>query len=300
MARAQKSTKTTNGLSAQVSRALREGALVVFGVLALILWYALFTYDPNDPGPSQATSSTVVQNGVGYVGAYVADLLFYLFGLPAYLFTVMVFYLGWMLYREQKTQQAITKLDYSLRIGGFLATLVTSCALATLHFSPVGFRESAGGIVGRVVGEWLASIMKLLGASALLFVIWVAAISLFLGISWFSVMDRVGHWCLVGYERARVRIGELRDRAEGRRQLAARQDVLESEKKRTAQREKPRIEPVIPALEPSTRAEKERQVPLFEPPAGGELRHCLCWMIRRRRRAVIPRNHSKRCRGSWS
>ena len=69
MARAQKSVKTAQGLSDQVSRALREGALYVFGALALILWYALFTYDINDPGFSQATSSAEVGNGVGRVGA---------------------------------------------------------------------------------------------------------------------------------------------------------------------------------------------------------------------------------------
>ena len=271
MARAQKSTKTAQRLSEQVSRALREGALYVFGALALILWYALFTYDVNDPGFSQATSSTDVTNGVGRLGAYTSDLLFNFFGRPAYLFTVMVFYFGWMLYREQKTQQAITKTDYSLRIGGFFATLVTSCALATLHFSSQGFNESAGGVIGRIVGEWLESVMKLLGASTLLFVIWVASISLFLGISWFNVMDRIGRWCLVGYERARIKIGEWQDKAEGRRQQAARQDVIETEKKRTAGRKRPHIEPVMPTLETSVRAEKERQVPLFDPPAAGEL-----------------------------
>jgi S-DNA-T family DNA segregation ATPase FtsK/SpoIIIE len=271
MARAQKSTKTPQRISDQVARALRESALIVFGVLAFILWYALFTYDVSDPGFSQATSSSSVNNGMGRVGAFAADFLFNFFGRPAYLFTVMVVYLGWMLYREQKTQHGYTRMDYALRVGGFVATLVTSCALATLHFSSIGFNETAGGIVGRIVGEWLESVMKLLGASTLLFVFWVASISLFLGISWFNVMDRVGRWCLVGYERARIKLGELRDKAEGRRQQAARQDVLEVEKKRTAGRKKPRIEPVIPALEPSVRAERERQVPLFDPPVAGEL-----------------------------
>ena len=271
MARAQKSKTTVQGLSAQASRALREGALYVFGALALILWYALFTYDASDAGFSQATSSTAVNNGVGQVGALMADLLFNFFGRPAYLFTVMVFYFGWMLYREQKTQQILTKIDYTLRISGFVATLITSCALATLHFSPAGFNESAGGIIGKIVGLQLASVMKLLGASTLLFVIWVASISLFLGISWFNVMDRIGRWCLLGYERLRFKIGELRDKAEGRRQIAARQDVFETEKKRTATRSKPRIEPVMPVLEPSVRAERERQVPLFDPPADGVL-----------------------------
>jgi S-DNA-T family DNA segregation ATPase FtsK/SpoIIIE len=271
MARAQKKTQAPQKISAQVSRALREGALYLFGALALILWYALFTYDENDPGFSQATSTEAVNNGVGKVGAYTSDFLFNFFGRPAYLFTVMVFYLGWMLYREQKTQQILTKMDYTLRISGFVATLVTSCALATLHFSQQGFHETAGGIIGRIVGEWLQSVMKLLGASTLLFVIWVASISLFLGISWFNVMDRLGHWCLVGYEKARAKFGELRDRAEGRRQHAARQDIIEVEKKRTKGREPPRIEPVMPALETSVRAERERQVPLFDPPAAGEL-----------------------------
>jgi len=271
MARAQKSTKTAQRLSEQVSRSLREGALYVFGALALILWYALFTYDISDPSFSQATSTSEVNNGVGRLGAYVSGFLFDFFGRPAYLVTIMVFYLGWMLYREQKTQLILTKTDYALRIGGFVATLITSCALATLHFSPQGFNETAGGVIGRIVGEWLESVMKLLGASTLLFVIWVASISLFLGISWFNVMDRIGAWCLLGYEKARFKIGELKDKAEGRRQLAARQDVIETEKKRTAKRKPPRIEPVVPALEPSVRAEKERQVPLFDPPAAGEL-----------------------------
>jgi S-DNA-T family DNA segregation ATPase FtsK/SpoIIIE len=271
MAKARKSTQPASGLSAQVHRALREGALYVFGALALILWFALFTYDPADPGFSQATAGTEIQNGVGRVGALVADLLFNFFGRPAYLFTVMVFYLGWMLYREQKTQQALTKTDFVLRFGGFLATLLTSCALSTLHFSPVGFNETAGGIVGQVVGHSLESVMKLLGASTLLFVLWVASVSLFLGISWFSVMDRIGHWCLIAFEKAQLRIGKFRDRAEGRRQQAARQDIIEVEKKRTAGRPPPRIEPVMPSLEPSARAERERQVPLFEPSAAGEL-----------------------------
>jgi S-DNA-T family DNA segregation ATPase FtsK/SpoIIIE len=183
----------------------------------------------------------------------------------------MVFYLGWMLYREQKTQIELTKLDFGLRFGGFLATLLTSCGLATLHFSPVAFNETAGGIVGQIVGHQLADMMKLLGASTLLFCLWIASISLFLGISWITVMDRVGHWCLVGYEKAVVKIGELRDKAEGRRQAAARQDVVKVEKKLKATRARPRIEPVMASLETSVRAEKERQVPLFEPAEAGEL-----------------------------
>ena len=271
MARAIKAKQPESRLSLQVHRALREGALYLFGAFALILWYALFTYSPDDPGPTQATTVTTIQNGVGRVGAWIADALFFTFGRPAYLFTVMVFFFGWMLYREQKTQIELTKLDFALRLSGFLATLVTSCALSTLHFAGTGFSSSAGGIIGKAVGESLEGVMKLLGASTLLFCLWVASLSLFLGISWIDVMDRIGHWCLVGYEKTRAKVGELRDRAEGRRQAAARQDIVKVKKILKAKRAKPRIEPVMPALEQSERAEKERQVPLFEPAATGEL-----------------------------
>ena len=271
MARATKTKQVEARLSSQVHRALREGALYVFGALALILWFALFTYSPADPGFSQATTSAEVQNGIGRFGALLADFLFNFFGRPAYLFTIMVFFFGWMLYREQKTQIELTKLDFGLRFAGFLATLMTSCALSTLHFSPVGFNETAGGIIGQEIGSRLAGVMKLLGASTLLFCLWVASISLFLGISWIHIMDRIGHWSLVGYEKARLKVDELRDKAEGRKSAAARQDIVKVEKKLKASRAKPRIEPVMSTLEPSERAEKERQVPLFDPPAAGEL-----------------------------
>jgi S-DNA-T family DNA segregation ATPase FtsK/SpoIIIE len=271
MVRAAHSGKTATRVSEQLVRSLRESALWVFGALALILWVALFTYDPGDPGFTQASGSGDVNNAIGRVGALIADLLFNFFGRPAYLFALMVFYLGWMIFREQKTQQPLTRVDYALRIGGFLATLITSCALASLHFSSIGFRETAGGIIGQLVGGGMESVMKLLGASTLLFFLWIASISVFLGISWFGVMDRIGKWCLIGWETGRAKIVELRDKAEGRRKQAARQGTMEAEKKRTAGRAPPRIEPVLPTLEKSARAERERQVPLFEPPEAGEL-----------------------------
>ena len=271
MVRATQSGRSAARISAQVLSSLREGALWVFGSLALILWVALFSYDPADPGFMQASGSGEVNNAIGRIGALIADLLFNFFGRPAYLFTVMVFYLGWMIFREQKTLEPLTRADYALRISGFLGTLITSCGLATLHFSSLGFRETAGGIIGQVVGGGMESLMKLLGASTFLFFLWIASLSVFLGISWFGVMDRIGKWCLLGWETARAKVVQLRDKAEGRRKQAARQDTVEAEKKRIAGRAPPRIEPVMTTLEKSARAERERQVPLFEPPDAGEL-----------------------------
>jgi len=271
MARTRQSRKQPSRVSDHVVVTLREGALLLFVMLTLILLFALFTYDPADPGFSQASASGDIQNGVGRTGAMIADVLFNSFGRPAYLFAAMVLYFGWTIFRARNTAAKFTRADYTLKFVGFVATLVSSCALATLHFSSVGFPQSAGGIVGKIFGEMLEGGMKLLGASVLLFFVWIAAITVFIGFSWFTTMDRLGRWCLVSYEKLREKVGELRDRAEGRRQLAARQNVFEKEKKRTASRVPPRIEPSMAQLEPSDRAEKERQVPLFEPPSAGEL-----------------------------
>ena len=176
------STRHASNLSEQLLRTLRESALWVFGALAFVLWLALFSYDASDPGFTQASGSGDINNAVGRIGALVADLLFNLFGRPAYLFTVMVSYFGWVIFREQDKRDELTRADYSFRIGGFLAMLVTSCALASLHFSPLGFRESAGGIVGLVVGGWLESMLKLLSASVLLFFVWIASISVLISL----------------------------------------------------------------------------------------------------------------------
>lgn len=271
MARAKQSPKQKSGLSNRVIKTLREGALWVFAACALILWFALFTYEPSDPSFSHTSSSVEIQNAIGRFGALLSDILFNLFGWPAYLFTVMVFYFGWMIFTEQRTSEKYTRADYSLRFFGFIASLITSSSLATLHFSPAGFNETAGGIIGQVVGGTLEELMKLLGASVLLFFLWVASVSLFIGISWLTVMDKIGHWCLIVYEKMQVKLGEIKDRAEGKRRLAMRQDVVEKEKKRTAGRSPPKIEPTIAPLEPSVRAEKERQAPLFDPASEGEL-----------------------------
>ena len=210
----------------------------------------------------------------------------------------MVFFVGWMLYREQKTQIELTKLDFALRFAGFLATLFTSCALAFLHFSGADFNHSAGGIIGEALGGWLAGLMKLLGASVLLFCPVGRVYFSFPGVSWISVMDRIGRWTLLGFEKLRLKIDELKDKAEGRKQAAARQDVVKVEKKLKAKRKKPRIEPVLPSLEPSARAEKERQVPLFDPPSAGELPPLSLLTIHRSKRRVIQRTRSRRCRAS--
>ncbi len=257
------------GLS--VGRAAREGVLWVGWALALILLWALLSYDPADPGFNSTGTGRGLSNAAGPVGAWVASFLYVLFGHPAYLFPVLLAGAGWLALKGRTEADWPSGRVIGLRIGGFLVTLAASCGLATLHFAGNGLPESAGGILGRLAGLGLASVLSFLGATLLLLAVWLAGVSMFSGVSWLAVMDRVGRGTLATAAWLQQQVGALRDRLEGRKAALARQESVERRKLTTARKTPPRIEPVIAPMEKSERVEKERQAPLFETPAPGEI-----------------------------
>ena len=258
-------------ISPKVKRSLKESYLWLSCAIALILFIALSTYVTDDPGVSYVGNDSQIQNAVGKLGALVSDLLFNLFGISSYLFVAIILYSGWSAYRDLKSQNLFDRGDLFMRIAGFILMLITSCALSTLHFSGEGYRESAGGILGQVVGMNLVLSMKILGATTLLFFTWLASISLFLNISWLKIIDEIGRYTLFIWSIVQSKIDDIKDKIEVRRKKAERKIVFDAEKKRIADKAPPKIEPIVPQLEKSTRAEKERQVPMFEPPKEGEL-----------------------------
>src|ERR1700724_2169258 len=178
-------------LSAAVSRSLREGTLWVLLALALLLLLALLSYPPHDPGFSDTGEPGPVGNWVGPVGAWLAGFFLFLFGRPAYLFPVMLAYTGWLVHKEAVLPDARSRINTLLRALGFVLTLLTSCGLATLHWSGAGLPSSAGGVLGNFAGTELARGLSFLGATLLLLGLWLAGVALFLGVSWFEVMDRL-------------------------------------------------------------------------------------------------------------
>ena len=258
-------------LSSKVKQNLRESTLWVTGAISLILFLALSTYDIDDPGVSYVGNESQVQNAIGKFGALLADFLFNLFGASSYLLVIIVLYFGWSIYRESKYPENPNRGDLFMRTSGFILLLITSCALSTLHFSGEFYRETAGGILGQVIGNYLESSMKLLGATTLLFFVWLASISLFLNVSWIKIIDEIGKYSLVFWEFCLSKIDEIKDKFEEKRKKAERKEIFNAEKKRIAKKAPPKIEPITPKLEKSNRAEKERQVPMFEPPTDGEL-----------------------------
>jgi DNA segregation ATPase FtsK/SpoIIIE, S-DNA-T family len=269
LAKATETRPRLMGLS--VGRAAREGVLWIGFALALILLWALASYDPADPGFSSTGSGRGISNAAGPAGAWISSFLYVLFGHAAYLFPVLLAGAGWLALKSRDESGLPSGRVLGLRIGGFIVTLAASCGLATLHFSGNGLPETAGGIVGQLAGFGLQSMLSFLGATLLLLALWLAGVSLFSGMSWLAVMDRVGRITIAAVAAAQRTVDLLRDRVAGRKAAQARQESVERKKQSVVRKAPPRIEPVIAPAEKSERVEKERQVPLFGTPAPGEI-----------------------------
>jgi DNA segregation ATPase FtsK/SpoIIIE, S-DNA-T family len=253
-----------------VSRGLRESAAIALAVVALVLLAALVSYRAGDPGFS-FTGDGAVHNRIGPVGAWLADLSFYLFGRPAYLFPVMIGIAAWTLFRNRNRPKQASRADTAVRFGGFVLVLAASCGLTTLNWEPSALRETAGGVLGQLVGKELAAGVGQLGSTLLLIAAWMAGASIAFGVSWLTIMDRLGTMTWAGIAWVRGRRSAARDMAEGRERRERRKETVQSEQKKAAARVPPRIDPPPVFVEKSERVEKERQVPLFEQPKSNEL-----------------------------
>jgi len=271
-ARRTRESARLSGLTIHISRGLREAALFVLLAIALFLFTALVTYQVDDPGWSHTGPREAIHNLAGVVGAWFSDVLFSLFGYLAFLFPVMIAYSGWLVLRGSRNDGDIDFHILAIRWMGFFLTLATGCALASLHFviSPDSLPLDGGGILGRWLGDELASMLGLLGSTLLLLSVFLAGITLFTGLSWLGVMDMVGAGLLSAYEWSQSRIRQMIEyRQEVREGEQARQQrvekVVKAETRKLEQARKPvRIEPVIKKVELSDRHAKEKQIALFD------------------------------------
>ncbi len=241
-----------------------------------MIFLALASYHPEDPGFSFTGDSQQVGNLIGRGGAWFADVLYFLFGGPAYLLPLMIGFACVVMLRrpapatDRKTLP-LSRANTLLRFGGFAVLLAASCALASLHWNPGALRQSAGGVVGSLLGTSLATGVDFLGATLLLLGLWMAGVALAFGISWLTVIDKLGATAFAVWDWYQARRHSARDSAEGEVRKAERKENVQAESKKAATRARPRIETATPAVEKSERVDKERQAPLFDNLKAGEL-----------------------------
>ncbi|MCG8432894.1 MAG: DNA translocase FtsK 4TM domain-containing protein [Gammaproteobacteria bacterium] len=274
MAQATRKKREEAAFGSQIARGLREAALWIILTVATIFLVALVSYDPSDPGFSFTGEPGPISNWAGSLGAWISDLLLFLIGYPAYLFPFLIAYGGLMIFwSAQGEDKTIDKVLVTWRITGFLLTLGAASGLASLHWQ-VGQGEvpvDAGGILGDFIGHGLAVVLSHLGATVLLLGLFLGGVTLFTGISWLNVMDVTGKYTLTLYEILRNRYERARQSLEDQRNRQERVELVKVKQEKTKERAKPRIEPVADKVQQSPRVERERQVPLFDPPSNTEL-----------------------------
>ena len=285
-ARPKKITTTgSSGLTTHIQHGLREGAMLVLVALALFFLTALVTYHPLDPGWSYTGPRNGIHNAAGVVGAWIADVLFSLFGYLAYLLPVMIAYSGFLVMRGVHKDADDDEINYrvlGLRWAGFFVTLASGCALTSLHFviSTDTLPIDGGGILGQWLGDGLAGVLGLLGSTLMLLAVLLAGITLFSGLSWFRVIDLVGAFGYAVYEWVAGKLMAIfeymQERRAGVEARQHRQELFEAEKQKTAERKakgsaKVRIEPVMKKVEISERLDREKQIALFETHTDTEL-----------------------------
>jgi S-DNA-T family DNA segregation ATPase FtsK/SpoIIIE len=253
---------------------LREPAFWVLTGVSIIMLIALLTYSAGDPAYSVAGSNLSVTNLMGPAGAWFADIAFLLVGRSAFFLPALVLAIGILLFRSRS--RLVSGADPSdgpslamQRCAGLAVVIAASSGMASLHFSAPRLSETAGGILGQTIGFGLETLLGALGATVLLLVLWLAAVSVATGISWVLVMDSTGRMVLAAVGFMHVAVNRGRDWLQGRRAKHVRQELIL--RSRARPKVIPRIEPTVDKLEVSSRSERERQVPLFEPPESSEL-----------------------------
>ena len=254
-------------LRGPLGRGSREALFIIVSALAFYLALSLFTYHPGDPSWSHSGHVDGIANRGGVVGAWLADVLLWLFGAFAYLFPFMLAHAGWTASRSGRSHKGSSNgIHWTTRAAGGIATLGAGCALASLHYHGyTGLPLDAGGIVGRLLGGNLAGAFSPLGATVFLLALFLTGFTLFTGLSWLTVMDLTGRFTLnaLGFvaEAGRRSLSRLEAHRARRKRSAKRS----AEKVRKSRRKAPRIEPPLPKVERSLREVRERQEPLFEP-----------------------------------
>jgi len=258
--------KTAAPLPAKLAGLVREAKWLVLVALALYLLLVFSTFHSTDPGWSHSATDAVVRNAGGLVGAVVADFLLYLFGVSAYWWVVLCLYLVVWGYRGLDGRRLVDRRPLAIAFAGFMLLLVASAALEALRFHSLGLELpfAPGGLAGAAGGKLLAAGLGFTGATLLLLTLAAVGFSLFTGLSWLALSERVGHALEKGYALAIEAWDRHRDRKLGALAREERTLVVQTEKRREEDHPPLRIEPAIVEIKKSDRVQKEKQAPLFE------------------------------------
>jgi len=180
---------TFNKLSS--GRRLLEALLILVSLSAIWLMAALLSFNPSDPSWSQTAWHEPIHNLGGVPGAWLADTLFFIFGIMAYTIPVIIIGGCWFAWRHRTTEDYIDYFAVSLRLIGALALILTSCGLAAINADDIWYFAS-GGVIGSLLSTTLQPLLRSSGGTLALLCIWAAGLTLFTGWSWVTIAEKIG------------------------------------------------------------------------------------------------------------
>jgi DNA segregation ATPase FtsK/SpoIIIE, S-DNA-T family len=253
-------------LPARLAGLLREARWLLLVAVAAYLLLIFATFQRSDPGWSHSATGAVTRNAGGVAGAWLSDVLLYLFGVSAYWWVALCVYVVIWGYRRLDGTSLIDRRPLWAALAGFALLIVSGAALEylRLHSLSAELPLAPGGLIGDVVGRLAAAALGFTGATLVLLTIAAIGFSLFTGISWVKVAELVGLGLEAGYALARTTWDNRRDRRIGEIAREERDFVVETEKRREEDHPPLRIEPSIVEIKKSERVQKEKQAPLFE------------------------------------
>ena len=260
-----RATPPPRELSPRIARLLRESWWLLVVAVFLYVALALATYTRSDPGWSSTGAGTAIANRGGVVGAWLSDLLLYLFGFSAWWWVVGGVVLVVLGYRRVVQPEHASDHPLALGVIGFALVLLSSAALESIRLwrLPVSLPGDRGGMFGDVFGGSLARAVGFNGATLLLLALFAVGTSLLFGISWLRVMERIGAAVEALVARARARREAREDRRIGDLNAAEREHIVEHLREDSADREPVLVVPAVTAVPRSERATREKQRPLF-------------------------------------
>lgn len=283
------SRNTRNGpspLQTRISALLREARWILFAALAAWLTLVLATWSAADPGWSHSVPAGVIHNKGGTLGAYLADILLYLFGFSAWWWVVLLLHRVRAGYRRLashlrvtngKQPEVLPRVHWEEGIG-FLLLLVGSLGMEALRLASRGTHlpgasenaSGAGGVIGHTLADLMSRSIGFTGSTLAFLVMLAIGLSLFFSFSWLTVSERVGAWLEGLVRRVRNSYAAREDRKVGEVAKAVRTEQVVAKQEKLVHEQPVRIEPAITVVPKSERVEKEKQQSLFFASSGGE------------------------------
>jgi S-DNA-T family DNA segregation ATPase FtsK/SpoIIIE len=255
-----------NPLPPKIAALLRESWWLALVAVAVYLLLILATFHPEDPGWSRSIREAQIHNWGGAFGAYLSDILLSLFGRSAYWFIALCGVLvAWAFHRIEAVSET-DRRSYVFALIGFGIVLFASSGIEAIGLRSHGalLPQGSGGFVGAILGQGIGHALGYIGGTVILLLVFAAGLSLFTRISWLSALERLGDWAERGFRLVMAKWQERQDRRVGEKAVVKRDAVVEVSKKKLVIHEPVRIAPPPVEIQKSPRAEREKQVPLFE------------------------------------